>query len=140
MANAGVDVFEELFKLVFTKLFDEMEAGRDRSKHLEFRNYGDTETELKEKIQDIFDKAKIKWEGVFSEDSKIELTASHLSVCVSSFLKSCGRFFLSGAIITHSFVIKFCLNSDMFHKSIPLIGVGFISIPKVFFNFLLFFL
>ena len=84
LANAGVDVFEELFKLVFTKLFDEMEAGRNKTKHLEFRNYGDTETELKEKIQDIFDKAKIKWEGVFSEDSKIELTASHLSICISS--------------------------------------------------------
>jgi type I restriction enzyme M protein len=84
LANAGVDVFEELFKLVFTKLYDEMESGRNKIRHLEFRNYGDTETELKEKIQKIFDRAKEKWEGVFSEESKIELTASHLSVCVSS--------------------------------------------------------
>lgn len=84
LANAGVDVFEELFKLIFTKLFDEMESGRNKTRHLEFRNYGDTETELKEKIQKLFDKAKEKWEGVFSVDSKIELTASHLSVCVSS--------------------------------------------------------
>lgn len=84
LANAGVDVFEELFKLIFTKLYDEMEAGRNKTRHLEFRNYGDTETELKEKIQKLFNKAKAKWEGVFSEDSKIELTASHLSVCVSS--------------------------------------------------------
>lgn len=84
LANAGVDVFEELFKLIFTKLFDEMESGRNKTRHLEFRNYGDTETELKEKIQKVFDKAKEKWEGVFSDDSKIELTASHLSVCVSS--------------------------------------------------------
>ena len=84
LANAGVDVFEELFKLIFTKLFDEMESGRNKTRHLEFRNYGDTETELKEKIQNLFDKAKNKWEGVFSDDSKIELTTSHLSVCVSS--------------------------------------------------------
>lgn len=84
LANAGVDVFEELFKLIFTKLFDEMEAGRDKKRHLEFRNYGDTEIELKEKIQSIFDKAKNKWEGVFTEDAKINLTPSHLSVCVSS--------------------------------------------------------
>jgi type I restriction enzyme M protein len=84
LANAGVDVFEELFKLIFTKLFDEMEAGRNRNKHLEFRNYGDTETELKIKVQSIFDKAKKKWEGVFSVDSKLMLTPSHLSVCVSS--------------------------------------------------------
>lgn len=84
LANAGVDVFEELFKLIFTKLFDEMESGRNPKRHLEFRNYGDTETELKEKIQNLLDSAKDKWEGVFSEDAKITLTPSHLSVCVSS--------------------------------------------------------
>lgn len=84
LANAGVDVFEELFKLIFTKLYDEMESGRDASRHLEFRNYGDTETELKDKIQRVFDLAKIKWEGVFNEEDKIQLTPSHLSVCVSS--------------------------------------------------------
>jgi len=84
LANAGVDVFEELFKLIFTKLFDEMESGRNKTRHLEFRNYGDTETELKEKIQSVFDNAKNKWEGVFTEDAKIMLTPSHLSVCISS--------------------------------------------------------
>ncbi|MBX2931616.1 MAG: N-6 DNA methylase [Chitinophagaceae bacterium] len=84
LANAGVDVFEELFKLIFTKLFDEMQSGRNRTRHLEFRNYGDTETELKNKIQNLFDNAKKKWEGVFTEDAKLMLTPSHLSVCVSS--------------------------------------------------------
>jgi type I restriction enzyme M protein len=84
LANAGVDVFEELFKLIFTKLFDEMESGRNKNRHLEFRNYGDTESELKEKLQKLFDKAKKKWAGVFSEDARLMLTPSHLSVCVSS--------------------------------------------------------
>ncbi len=84
LANAGVDVFEEMFKLIFAKLYDELKSGRDKQRHLEFRNYGDTETELKEKIQGIFDEAKEEWEGVFSPDSKITLTPSHLSVCVSS--------------------------------------------------------
>ncbi|MFC4805393.1 N-6 DNA methylase [Filifactor villosus] len=84
LANAGVDVFEEVFKLIFTKLFDEMESGRNATRHLEFRNYGDTESELKEKVQRLFDRAKERWDGVFSEDAKITLTPSHLSVCVSS--------------------------------------------------------
>lgn len=84
LANAGVDVFEEVFKLVFTKLYDEMESARNRKRNLEFRNYGDTEYELKAKIQVLFDKARNKWEGVFADSSKIELTPSHLSVCVSS--------------------------------------------------------
>ncbi|MCL2290193.1 MAG: N-6 DNA methylase [Bacteroidetes bacterium] len=84
LANAGVDVFEELFKLIFTKLYDEMQSGRNRDRYLEFRNYGDTETELKNKIQALFDKAKEKWEGVFSDDAKILLTPSHLSICIAS--------------------------------------------------------
>lgn len=84
LANAGVDVFEEVFKLIFTKLYDEMESGRKPDRNLEFRNYGDTETELKEKLQTLFDQAKDKWPGVFTEDAKILLTPSHLSVCVAS--------------------------------------------------------
>jgi type I restriction enzyme M protein len=87
LANAGVDVFEELFKLIFTKLFDEMESGRDKKRHLVFKNYGDTETELRTKIQDLFDKARKKWKGIFSEDAKIDLTPSHLAVCVASLEK-----------------------------------------------------
>lgn len=84
LANAGVDVFEEVFKLIFTKLYDEMESGRNTTRYLMFRNYGDTESELKEKIQYLFDKAKEKWDGVFSTDAKILLSPSHLSVCISS--------------------------------------------------------
>lgn len=84
LANAGVDVFEELFQLIFTKLYDEMESTRNKSRHLEFRNYGDTESELKSKIQALFDKAKKKWKGVFEESSKISLSPSHLAICVSS--------------------------------------------------------
>ena len=84
LANAGVDVFEELFKLIFTKLYDEMESGRNHQRNLEFRNYGDTETELKDKIQNLFDNAKTKWDGVFNDDAKILLTPSHLSVCIAS--------------------------------------------------------
>lgn len=84
LANAGVDVFEELFQLIFTKLYDEMESTRNKTRHLEFRNYGETETQLKEKIQQLFDKAKSKWGGVFSTSAKITLAPSHLAICVSS--------------------------------------------------------
>jgi type I restriction enzyme M protein len=84
LANAGVDVFEELFKLIFTKLYDELQSGRNKDRCLEFRNYGYTETELKDKIQTLFDDAKKKWDGVFSADSKIMLTPSHLSICIAS--------------------------------------------------------
>ena len=118
LANAGVDVFEEVFKFIFTKLYDELQSqgdmefinrlrdeqnnNADGSGHealrkavaeipderfrrpMEFRNTGQTDSELKTKIQDLFDAAKEKWEGVFSEDSKFQLSDSHLSICVSS--------------------------------------------------------
>ncbi len=84
LANAGVDVFEEVFKLVFIKLFDELQNTRGKTKNLEFRNYGESDSELKEKIENIFTKAKKEWGGVFGNDEKIRLTASHLAVCVSS--------------------------------------------------------
>jgi len=84
LANAGVDVFEEVFKLIFTKLYDEFEGARNRKRLLEFRNTGQTEAELKNKIQNLFDEAKGEWGGVFSDDAKINLTRSHLSICVSS--------------------------------------------------------
>jgi len=87
LANAGVDVFEEVFKLIFTKLYDEWYSGqgnRRLTRSLEFRNTGQTEAALKTKIQALFEKAKEKWPGVFSEGAKISLTPSHLSVCVSS--------------------------------------------------------
>jgi len=84
LANAGVDVFEEVFKLIFIKLFDELQNTRKLTKNLEFRNYGESDSELKEKIEGIFSKAKKEWGGVFNEDEKLRLTPSHLSVCVSS--------------------------------------------------------
>ncbi len=83
LANAGVDVFEEVFKLIFTKLYDELQSGRDKKRYLQFRNYGYTETELTDKIQSLFDNAKETWEGVFPADEKISLNGSHLSVCVA---------------------------------------------------------
>lgn len=84
LASAGVDSFEEIFKLIFTKLYDELICANDKTAYLQFRNNGDTDFELKEKIQSLFDDAKKKWEGVFSEESKILLSPSHLAVCVST--------------------------------------------------------
>lgn len=53
-------------------------------KQLRFRNKGQAAKELKEKIQGLFDEAKDKWDGVFADGSKIELTPSHLAICVSA--------------------------------------------------------
>lgn len=83
LANAGVDVFEEVFKLIFTKLYDEMYCHRGRHKFLRFRNTN-TAAQLKKNIQELFNDAKKQWQGVFSSDEKIKLNPDHLQVCIGS--------------------------------------------------------
>lgn len=83
LANAGVDAFEEVFKLIFTKLYDEMYCFRGRHKYLRFRN-SNTAAQLKANIQNLFDDAKKQWGGVFQDDDKIKLSPEHLQVCVGS--------------------------------------------------------
>lgn len=82
LANAGVDVFEEVFKLIFTKLYDEMTSFQMK-RHLRFRNQNTT-IQLKNAIQSLFDEAKKKWRGVFLDDERIRLSPDHLQVCVGS--------------------------------------------------------
>ena len=86
LANAGVDVFEEVFKLIFSKLFDEMQSGNEperSTRNLEFYNHGNDDIQLKDKIQKLFDKANTEWAGVFPEGTKLNLTPTHLTVCIS---------------------------------------------------------
>lgn len=83
LANAGVDVFEEVFKLIFIKLYDEMATHRGQHPFLRFRNTN-TAAQLKRAMQDLFDEAKRKWPGVFLEDERIRLSPDHLQVCVGS--------------------------------------------------------
>ena len=83
LANAGVDVFEEVFKLIFTKLYDEMATHRVQHPFLRFRNTN-TAAQLQRALQELFDEAKRKWPGVFLEDERIRLSPDHLQVCVGS--------------------------------------------------------
>lgn len=83
LANAGVDVFEEVFKLIFIKLFDEMECHRGRYKHLRFRNE-DSASQVRNALTALFDEAKKKWPGVFAADERIRMSPEHLQICVGS--------------------------------------------------------
>ena len=85
LANAGVDAFEEVFKLIYAKLYDEFEANTKSSRNhkIYFRIYGESNQELYDKIQELFEGAKEQWPGIFSEDDKLKLTPPHLATCVS---------------------------------------------------------
>jgi type I restriction enzyme M protein len=82
LANAGVDVFEEVFKLIFSKLYDELAVYRGKYKYLRFRNTN-TAADVKQRMEKLFEDARKKWEGVFPSDDRLKLTPDHLQVCVS---------------------------------------------------------
>lgn len=85
LANAGVDAFEEVFKLIYAKLYDEANAAQGgKNKYLQFRVGGATPTEFKEKITGLFNAAKKKWPGVFLDEEPIDLTPEHLITCGSA--------------------------------------------------------
>ncbi len=87
LANAGVDAFEEIFKLIYAKLYDEFSANTksERKKRILFRIYGESFDELHDKISMLFEGAKEQWKGVFADNDRIKLTPSHLATCVSFF-------------------------------------------------------
>ncbi|RLD57757.1 MAG: SAM-dependent methyltransferase [Bacteroidetes bacterium] len=104
LSNAGVDVFEEVFKLIFTKLFDEMESSDDRVliegllKNAKKANPELNEKELielnivdhnfrnlefrsrgdahltKDIINKLFARAKNKWPGIFEKGEPLRIT------------------------------------------------------------------
>ena len=104
LANAGVDAFDEVFKLIYAKLYDEWNASRPGKtpKHLEFRIYASTPRELYDRISSLFDRAKNQWPGVFLADERIELEPNHLITCVS-FLEDIKLFNSNLQIIDEAF-------------------------------------
>lgn len=83
LANSGADSFDEIFKLIYAKLYDEKEALSRANQELYFRKSptGKPE-ETKRIIDDLFEQAKAEWSDVFERTDKIKLSPEHLSVCV----------------------------------------------------------
>ncbi len=81
LANAGVDEFNEIFKIIFAKIYDE-KAARDRKKQdLAFRK-SDNRQVTYETINALFRRAMVEWPGIFDENENIKLTPQHLQVVV----------------------------------------------------------
>ena len=119
LANAGVDIFEEVFKLIFTKLYDEMQSSEDRNtievllkknlpipkeefRNLEFRTSARAH-KTKEKINHLFKKAKEKWPGIFEKGEAIKIfDENHLQICIG-FLQNIKLFNSNLQVIDEAF-------------------------------------
>ena len=106
LANAeGIDdSFDEVFKLIYAKLYDEWAAANDRTRNhkIHFRIYGESPRELYDKINGLFNRAKDKWRGIFGQDEKIRLKPEHLLTCVS-FLQDVKLFNANLQVIDEAF-------------------------------------
>lgn len=83
LGNAGVDPFEEIFKLIYAKLYDEWKGINDSNYKLEFIVGDRSSGQVKRAIIDLLKGAIRQWSGVFEPTDKIELRDDHLKICVS---------------------------------------------------------
>lgn len=82
LADSGKDEFNEIFKLIFAKIWDEKEAVENRTnQEIQFTKALDPEITY-ERINNLFKKACEEWPGIFKEGEDIELTKKHLQVCI----------------------------------------------------------
>ena len=87
LASAGgVNEFDEIFKIIFAKIWDEKQAQEDRHKRpnqeLHFMKYEDPQLTY-ETINTLFHNACNEWQGVFKDGEDIELLKDHLQVCIA---------------------------------------------------------
>lgn len=102
LGNASVNVFEEVFKLIYAKLYDEWRGLNDPSYKLEFFVGDRNPAQVKRAITDLLEGAKREWPGIFEPTDRIELTKNHLRVCVS-FLEKLKLFNSNLQIIDEAF-------------------------------------
>jgi type I restriction enzyme M protein len=83
LANAGVSAFDEVFKLIFAKLYDEYSTPEDEA--VRFRRGSETPEELFRRIEGLFIKATKQpgWNEIFDPADRILLTPQALAGCVS---------------------------------------------------------
>jgi type I restriction enzyme M protein len=83
LGNAGVEPFEEIFKLIYAKLYDEWQGINSPNYQLDFFVGDRSPAQVKMAITNLLEGAKHTWSGVFEPLEKIELRDEHLKVCVS---------------------------------------------------------
>ena len=85
LADSGVDEFNEIFKIIFAKIWDEKEANENKrtrpNKEVEFKKFEDPELTY-DTINGLFQKACKEWQGVFEDNENIKLRKDHLQVCI----------------------------------------------------------
>jgi len=83
LRNAKVKVFDEIFKLIYAKFYDEWNGINNPDYQLEFFAGDRSPEDVKRAITNLLEGAKKNWTGVFGPTEEIELIDTDLKVCVS---------------------------------------------------------
>jgi type I restriction enzyme M protein len=86
LSNAGVAAFDELLKLFFAKIYDEIRPAAQMDKSCQFRVSTSDDQQLYERIEGLFQKAKSRPNAsdLFDAGDKIKLQADALRLCTSA--------------------------------------------------------
>lgn len=95
LANSGADEFDEIFKLIIAKLWDERVYGGTR-----FRSY-ETDEKTFAVIEALIREASSTWQGILDPLESPSLTPTHLSICVEALAPH--QLFNSGFEVMDSF-------------------------------------
>jgi len=86
LANAGVNAFDELFKLFFAKLHDEFRPRRKPTDTVEFRVPLASPDQIYERFNNLFKAAKNRphWHEIFDSGEVLKLNGDALKLCASA--------------------------------------------------------
>ncbi|MFH0907101.1 MAG: N-6 DNA methylase [bacterium] len=83
LSGSGVNIFEEIFKIIYAKMYDEKLAREKRDdKEVIFRKYRDPEKTYDVINDQLFKKAIKEWPDTFEESDKIKLSPERLNICI----------------------------------------------------------
>ena len=86
LANAGVNPFDELFKLFFAKLHDEFKPKKKMTDPVEFRVPMGSPEDIYRRFNTLFQSAKKRpnWGDIFDEGEQLKLKGEALKLCASA--------------------------------------------------------
>lgn len=86
LANAGVNAFDELFKLFFAKLHDEFRPRRKDKDAVEFRVPAGSPDVIYKRFNDLFQAAKKRphWDQIFDDGDVLKLKGDALRLCAAA--------------------------------------------------------
>lgn len=88
-AHEGLNVFEEIFKLIFAKLYDERRNLKNDDSPAKFRVGAlEAAADARVRIGKLFADARSQWQGVFSAGEELNLSDETLAFCVSALQKA----------------------------------------------------